>query len=305
MRIIKGKFLERVNRFTCEVSIGKKREKAYLANSGRLKEILEEGRDVILSRKEGKLPYKLLGVRKNNVWISTDAHLVNRFFEEAVNKNEIKFLRGWKIKFKEIKIGNSRIDFVLERNKKTALCEIKSCTLVINGIATFPDAPTKRGVRHINTLIKKKRKGYKSFIVFIAQREDAKDFAPNSLTHPEFSKALYRAISEGVRVYFIIAEFDAKKISLKLKSWKRMEILDMLKNEYHLWRYPEVLITKLKRRKNYVYTEMKGTTCLHCAFEENLFDFVEFAKDRGIEFKIEKVESFPGMVRAKISWGYK
>lgn len=302
MEILKGKFLKRINRFTCEVEVNRKREKAYLANSGRLRELLEEGEEVILLPKRNNLPYKLVGIKKKDIWVSTDAHLVNKFFEKEISRGKIKFLKGWRIIEREKKINGSRIDFILERGSKKAFCEIKSCTLVINGIATFPDAPTERGIKHINALMKKKKEGYESFLIFIVQRKDALDFAPNSLTHLEFSKILYRAISEGIKVYLIIAEFEPQKTYLKTILYKKLKILDILKSEYHLWRYPEVIIERLEKRGNYVYIEMIGTTCLSCSFEENFFDFMEFAKERGLNFKIEKIESWKERLRAKILW---
>ncbi len=290
MKIIKGKLIERVNRFTCKVNIKGKINESYLANSGRLEELLEKNREAILIEKKGKLPYKLIGIKKGNVWVSTDAHLVNKFFEEEISKNRVPFLRGWKIEDKEKKVNGHRIDFVLKKGNKRMFCEIKSCTLVINKIALFPDAPTKRGIEHIKLLIKNKREGRESSIVFIVQREDANTFAPNSIIYPDFSKALYEAIFEGVKVYLIITKFNPYKISLKAKKYKEMDIFEILKNEYHLFRYPEVMIKKLIKRKDKIYMEMGGTACFFCSFEENLFDFIEFAKERGINLKLEKIK---------------
>ncbi len=302
MKAIKGKLIERMNRFTCKVKIGRKEEKAYLANSGRLRELLEKQSDVILISKEGKLPYKITGVKKDKIWVSTDAHLVNKFFEREILNNRIPFFKNWTIESKEEKISNSRIDFILKKNNKKMFCEIKSCTLVLNNIAMFPDAPTVRGVKHIKTLIEKKKEGHESSIVFVVQREDAKGFAPNSLTHLDFSKALYNAISAQVKVYLIVTKFDPYEICLKPRLYKKLNLLDILKEEYHIWRYPEVFINKLENIKDKIYIELKGTACFHCSFEENLFDFIEFARERGVNFKIDNIKSEIGKVKAKFLW---
>lgn len=304
METIKGKLIKRINRFTCQVNIGGIIEKAYLANSGRLKELLERESEVMLINKKGKLPYKLVGVKKDKIWVSTDAHLVNRFFEKEILNQRIPFFRGWRIKNKEKKVNNSRIDFVLKKGNRKMFCEIKSCTLVINNIALFPDAPTMRGVKHIKVLTNKKKEGYESSIVFVVQREDAKYFAPNSLTHPEFSKVLYNAIFKGVKIYLAVTEFDPYKICLKARLYKKLNLLEILKSEYHIWRYPEVFINKLKKSKNRISIEMKGTTCHYCSFEENLFDFIGFAKERGVNFKINKIKSEPDSLKAEILWRF-
>jgi sugar fermentation stimulation protein A len=293
---IKGRFIKRINRFTVLVEVNKRKEMAYLPNSGRLKEILKEKNEVLLFKKEKGLPYKILGVKNQNIWIGVDSHYVNDFFEKLILKNKIPFLKGFKIKGKDKKIDGLKIDFVLKNNKRKIFCEIKSCTLLINKIAAFPDAPTERGVKHIDLLIKKKKEGYDSMIVFIIQREDAENFAPNSLTHFEFSKKVYEALLNGVKVYSIFTKF--KNGSLIFKNYKKLDIFEILKNEYHLWRAPEVIIEKIKKIKDKIYIEMKGTTCLYCSFEENLFDFLNFSSERGINFKVEKIWSYVGRLRA-------
>jgi len=293
---IKGKFIKRINRFTILVEINNKREMVYLPNSGRLKEILKEKNEVLLLKKNKGLPYKILGVKVGNIWVGVDSHYVNYFFENLILKNKIPFLKGVKIESKDKKIDGLKIDFVLKNNKKRIFCEIKSCTLLINKIAAFPDAPTKRGVKHIDLLIKKKEEGYDSIIVFIIQREDAEDFAPNSLTHFEFSKKIYEAILKGVKVYSIFTKF--KDGSLIFKNYKKLNIFEILKNEYHLWRVPEVIIEKIKKIRDKIYIEMGGTSCLNCSFEENLFDFLNFSSERGINLKPEKVGSYVGKLKA-------
>jgi sugar fermentation stimulation protein A len=293
---IKGRFIKRINRFTVLVEVNKRKEMAYLPNSGRLKEILKEKNEVLLFKKEKGLPYKILGVKNQNIWIGVDSHYVNDFFEKLILKNKIPFLKGFKIEGKDKKIDGLKIDFVLKNNKRKIFCEIKSCTLLINKIAAFPDAPTERGVKHIDLLIKKKKEGYDSMIVFIIQREDAENFAPNSLTHFEFSKKVYEALLNGVKVYSIFTKF--KNGCLIFKNYKKLDIFEILKNEYHLWRAPEVIIEKIKKIKDKIYIEIKGTTCLYCSFEENLFDFLNFASERGINFKVEKIWSYVGRLKA-------
>lgn len=287
----KGYFIKRINRFTCLIKVKGKEEKAYLPNSGRLQEILKEGNQTILIKKEEGLPYRLIAIKDKNIWIGVDSQSVNKFFENLILKNKIPFLKGVKIEDKDKKIDDLKIDFVLKNKNRKILCEVKSSALLINKIAVFPDAPTERGLRHLELLINKKEERVDSMIIFIIQREDAKNFAPNSLTHYEFSKKLYEAILKGVKVYSIYTKFDAKNNSLILKSYEKLNILKLLKNEYHLWRYPEVIIKKFNKIGKDFIIEMGGESCLNCSFEENLFDFIEFAKERNINFKLKEIKS--------------
>jgi len=87
-----GVFQERINRFTTLVEIGKRKTKAYLANSGRLKELLVPGNEALLCPNGGKLPYKLIAIKRDNFWVSVDSHLVNKFFLEMYRRGQRVFV---------------------------------------------------------------------------------------------------------------------------------------------------------------------------------------------------------------------
>ena len=48
----------------------------------------------------------------------------------------------------------------MEKGAQKYLMEVKSCTLEIDGIGYFPDAPTERGVKHLHELAQAQRDGY-------------------------------------------------------------------------------------------------------------------------------------------------
>jgi len=116
----------------------------------------------------------------------------------------------------EYMYGHTRFDFFLA-NGDNCFLEVKSCTLVKDGVAMFPDAETVRGRRHVRDLMKAKKEGYRACVLFIVQRSDADLFAPNDETDPEFGKVLREAVVEGVEVYAYFSEFIDNKISLKGK----------------------------------------------------------------------------------------
>ncbi len=296
----KGKFLRRINRFVVFVEINRKKVEAYLANSGRLKEVLVKGAECLLEKGKGKIPYKLIAVKKGNIWVSVDSHLPNKFFYELYKSGEIDFLRKARFLSKEFKVNGERIDFLFLKSKRRIFVEVKSCTLVERNIALFPDAPTLRGKRHLDLLSELRERGNSAYIIFIVQRRDAKSFAPNSFTHFDFSKSLYRAMKKGVKVYLIVADFNDKKMELEKIFIKKLDIFEVLVNEYHLWRYPEVFVNFKKLKDNSYYLDFRGETCFHCSFEENFFDFIYFSKERGINLSPLQIESNIGYLVAKV-----
>ena len=102
---------------------------------------------------------------------------------------------------REVTQGNSRFDFCIEENGKITYFEVKGVTLENNGIASFPDAPTERGIKHIEELISLKDQGYGAAILFVIQMKNITEFRPNDITHKAFGDALRRAENAGVKIY--------------------------------------------------------------------------------------------------------
>ncbi|MBE7016112.1 MAG: DNA/RNA nuclease SfsA, partial [Ruminococcaceae bacterium] len=96
--------------------------------------------------------------------------------------------------------GDSRFDFYVEHGGTSAFVEVKGVTLEEDGVLLFPDAPTVRGVKHINELINARKNGYEAYIIFVVQTEKAKYFTPNMKTHKEFGEALELAYKNGVKI---------------------------------------------------------------------------------------------------------
>ncbi len=302
IRIKTGNFLERINRFTCLVEVNRKKEQAYLANSGRLEELLTPKAKVLLGPNKGKLPYKLYAIEHQGLWVSVDSHLVNHFFLKKFKERAFPFMKRWTKVSSEKRVNHSRIDFVFEDNEGNRLyCEVKSCTLQQNGVALFPDAPTLRGVRHLKILKERRLAGDSSMVVFVVQRDDVDTFAPNSLTHFDFSKSVYQAYLKGVEFYLVVTSYDIKTLTLKLNSFHKLSLMEMLVNEYHLWRYPEVHVTyEIVKTPNEYRLNFEGTTSFCCSFDENVYDFIYFAEDRGIVIKILSMEIKGGAISTLI-----
>ena len=96
----------------------------------------------------------------------------------------------------------------MERKNQKYLMEVKGCTLEIDGIGFFPDAPTERGVKHLRELTEAVRKGYKSIIAFVIQMDGVSEVRANVDIHPEFGTALEEAKISGVEVMFLKCHVD-------------------------------------------------------------------------------------------------
>lgn len=204
--IEKGRFIERPNRFIARVEINGQTETVHVKNTGRCKELLREGCTVYLEKSdnpERKTQYDLVAVEKLRegkppLLINMDSQIPNAAAEEWLSKGNIFSEKS--IIRREVKYGASRFDFYIEDGERKAFLEVKGVTLEKDGVAMFPDAPTERGVKHINELINCISDDYEAYILFVIQMKEVRLFTPNYETHSEFGKALCEAERAGVRI---------------------------------------------------------------------------------------------------------
>lgn len=205
-KIIKAIFIERPNRFIAYCQIASEVHKVHVKNTGRCKELLVPGVIVYLEESDNpnrKTKYSLIAVEKGNLLINMDSQVPNQVVEEALRMGKIK-LPGITEPFTWIKrektYGQSRFDFYIETLKEKIFIEVKGVTLEEEGIVRFPDAPTQRGVKHIEELVSATKEGYKCYILFVVQMAKARYFTPHEAKHPEFAKALVSAAQNGVGI---------------------------------------------------------------------------------------------------------
>lgn len=199
--IHKGKFLSRPNRFIANVEIDGKAEVCHVKNMGRCKELLVEGCTVWLEHSDSesrKTAFDLVAVEKGDRLINMDSQAPNKAVGEWL-KEKMPFGEGFSV-YPEKKYGNSRFDFYLESQDRKIFMEVKGCTLEKDGVVLFPDAPTLRGVKHIEELSHCLDEGYVAYIMILVQMSDVKYFTPNYDTHPEFGEALEKASRKGVKI---------------------------------------------------------------------------------------------------------
>ena len=216
-RIEKGYFLERPNRFIAEVEIRGKKEIVHVKNTGRCAELLVSGATVYVQRSdnpERKTKWDLICVKKGNRLINMDSQIPNKAVKEWIEAGNLcenpTMLR------QEVTYGNSRFDLYAEEEERKIFIEVKGVTLEEDGVVKFPDAPTERGVKHVEELCKAVRDGYEAYIFFVVQMKNVKYFTPNTRTHPEFGEALQKAREQGVHI--VAYDCEVKKDEIKIRK---------------------------------------------------------------------------------------
>lgn len=196
--IVEGIFIDRPNRFIAHVDIEGVVNTVHVKNTGRCKELLIPKTPVRLEVSDNpnrKTLYDLVAVYKKNFgWINMDSQAPNKVVKEWLETKDYDYIKP------EYKYGDSRIDFYMRKGNQEYLMEVKGCTLEIDGIGYFPDAPTTRGIKHLRELIKAKRAGYECAVAFVIQMEGINEVRPNIDTHPEFGVALQEAKEAGVKI---------------------------------------------------------------------------------------------------------
>ena len=199
--VTKARFADRPNRFVAHVELDGHIETVHVKNTGRCRELLLPGAEVWLTEPDSsgrKTRYDLIAVRKaNGLLINMDSQAPNKVVKEWLERQNYDRI------IPEYTYGESRIDFCLERNGEKTLMEVKGCTLEMDGIGYFPDAPTERGVKHLHELTSAIKKGFHSVISFVIQMGGITEVRPNTSTHPEFGTAMKEAITAGVQVLFL------------------------------------------------------------------------------------------------------
>ena len=211
-----GKFISRPNRFMAKVEIDGKVEVCHVKNTGRCRELLIPGVRCVVQQSanpDRKTKYDLIGVYKGDRLFNIDSQAPNKVIFEWLKEKqpfgEITFLKP------ESTFGKSRFDFYFEMGDKKAFAEVKGVTLEKDGVFLFPDAPTERGVRHLQELQQCKKSGYDAYVIFVVQAEEAKHFAPNAETHPEFACELAKAKNAGVEILCLCCNVTENSLDIK------------------------------------------------------------------------------------------
>lgn len=218
--ITRAEFLDRPNRFIAHARIGDRTETVHVKNTGRCKELLLPGAEVWLTASDNparRTKYDLVAVRKaNGRLINIDSQAPNRVAAEWLAS------QGCDRVLPEFPYGDSRIDFYMERGGEKFLMEVKGCTLEMDGVGYFPDAPTERGVKHLRELMKAKEAGFHAILAFVIQMDGVTEVRPNVETHPAFGAALAEAKQAGVEILFLPCHVEPDSLETVCAARERL-----------------------------------------------------------------------------------
>lgn len=216
--IVKGKFIERPNRFIAYVNVEGEKEnpqKVHVKNTGRCRELLIPGVDVYLEKSDNpnrKTKYDLVKVMKGSRLVNMDSQAPNKVVGEWLREKQL--YKDTTLVVSEKTYGNSRFDFYVEGDGKKAWIEVKGVTLERDGAALFPDAPSERAVKHVEHLIKAREEGYEAYIILVIQMRYVKYFTPNRETHPQFAEVLEKAEKAGVQIMAFDCRVTEDEVSI-------------------------------------------------------------------------------------------
>lgn len=197
-----GTLMGRPNRWTVMARVGGRREYCFCCNPGRLQELFVPGCKLHLRPQRdrgGPTTHDLVAVECEGLVVPVDTRVPNRLVLQALLRRSLVEFRGHTRVVPEFHYGHSRLDFYLD-GRRPCLLEVKSCTLVRDGVALFPDAPTSRGTRHLRDLVQARAEGYRAAVMFVVQRPDARVFRPLDANDPAFGATLRVARRAGVEI---------------------------------------------------------------------------------------------------------
>ena len=223
--ITSATFISRTNRFIARVLHNGEELLVHVKNTGRCKELFCPGVKVYLTHSDNptrKTAYDLVAVEKERagqppLLINIDSGMPNEAVAEWLPHSGL-FSDKARIT-REHTVGASRFDFYIEDGDRRCYIEVKGATLEECGVVLFPDAPTLRGVKHLNELSHLVSLGHDAYVIFVVAMSGAEYFTPNDITHPEFGEALRRSAISGVKplAYECIVTPDSLEIAREIK----------------------------------------------------------------------------------------
>ena len=219
-RLYKGTLIKRYKRFLADVELDTgEMVTAHCANSGSMQTCSEPGRTVYLSfhdnpKRKLKYTWELIEMEHSLVGVNTG--IPNKLVKTSIETGMVQELSMYSTVKPEVKVGDhSRIDLLLTDDKgEKCFVEVKNCTLVHDKTATFPDAVTTRGLKHLVELQAQIKKGHRCVMFYLIQRMDADLFRPADTIDPDYGKELRKACRKGVEILAYDVDISLSEIVL-------------------------------------------------------------------------------------------
>lgn len=205
--LVEAIFLRRYKRFFADFVLDGSTVTAACANTGRMTGILNEGAKSYIQPNDNpkrRLKWDWYSVESNNTLVGCHTSVPNKLGFDAVTRGEIPELTGYETIEREKKYGseNSRIDLLLtDPVRPPCYVEIKNVHMMTEpGIASFPDAVTERGLKHLRELSAEVKRGNRAVMLYVVQRADCQSFKPAPEIDPAYAEGLKLASDAGVEI---------------------------------------------------------------------------------------------------------
>ena len=221
-RLIKGKLIKRYKRFFADINIKNEIITAHCPNTGSMMGLLDQNNEVWISKNNDpkrKLKYTLEIIKTKDNLVGVNTHLANKIVYEGLSNNLInEFMNSDSIKPEVYYNKNTRFDFLVNKNNQNHFIEVKNVTLFrTNNVAEFPDAVTSRGSKHIKTLVDAIKKGYKSYVLFLVQIQNMKNFQIAKDIDKIYYENYLLAKKDGVQFLAYRCNIDTNSITIEKK----------------------------------------------------------------------------------------
>lgn len=217
-QLVHGRLINRYKRFLVDVELDDHSLiTAHTSNTGSMKSCIEEGAEVYLSESDNpnrKTKYTWEMIKINGQWVGINTYVPNILAYEALHDKSIPGLSDYTHVQREVTFGNSRLDLMATNDKETCYIEVKNVTLKEGHYARFPDAVSKRGTKHLESLIEIRKEGMKAVMLYIIQRMDVDVFSPAIEIDPVYANKLAEAVAAGVEVFPVQVKVSPTEISL-------------------------------------------------------------------------------------------
>ena len=220
---VRGIFRSRPNRFIAHVEIDGQEQVCHVKNTGRCRELLVPGAQVWCCKSDNparKTQYDLIAVQKGERLINMDSQAPNTAAKEWLASGGLGPVTELRPEYTH---ADSRFDFFFQKGEKNCLMEVKGCTLEHDGVCSFPDAPTARGVKHLKGLAAAVKDGFECYVLIVIQMADVKYFRPNEETDPDFAGALRDAAAQGVHILAMDCAVTPGRMEIRLPVLVNLE----------------------------------------------------------------------------------
>ncbi|MBT6106472.1 DNA/RNA nuclease SfsA [SAR92 clade bacterium H231] len=194
----------------------------HCPNTGSMKNCLVEGSPCWYSLSDNpkrKLPGTLEIVTSSQGNLAgVNTSRPNYLVREVIEADLVPELQGYSQIRTEVRYGEekSRIDLLLEdRSLGQCYVEVKNVTLDMgDGLATFPDAVTSRGTKHLRELMAMVAAGHRAVLFFCVQLTGVQRMEVAAEIDPGYAATLSEAVAAGVEVIAWRASIGADQIVL-------------------------------------------------------------------------------------------